>query len=616
MVMEKKQTLQILALCVLMALLVPAVSAEACSFCEFINVSNITRGVTDHGLLTNLSGDGHPQYILTGGTRAFTGRQSLGGFNLTDLLDPVALQDAATKNYVDLVNASQTAYTSSAISLANSSMKNYVDTANASMQAYVDARPAVTDHGLLSNLSGDGHSQYLLVDGTRAMTGNLSMNSHSITGLATPSASTEAATKGYVDAHVDTAPGSDSQVIYNAGGVEAGNVNLTFANDTGTLTATAFVGDGSGLTGIGATAATALTFDVKAGTSALKKGQAVYISGAAGSNPIVSAADNTVTVKSRVVGLMIADTSANAQGKVRRAGTLTAVDTRPSNTNINPNGETWSAGDLLFATSGGGLTNVRPTSGRSVKAAYSLEGSKNGDTLLVYPMENPVWTTAAFGEDVVLRVGDSAGTDKVSVRNYTNIEVASVNSLGKGSFNGATMNARNISAVLDPVAAQDAATKNYVDTTNSSMKNYVDAVNTSLGTYANRGYSVNVMATASNPVDNGVMFFGILPAPPSVTAGQSKVYIRRAGTIRIAEIYAYSDTAGTGEPWGMSIRLNGATDYPIGANLTVATNERIWTQSSMNIPVGAGDYIQIKSVQPDWAVNPLTTVYGGYIYIE
>ena len=51
-------------------------------------------------------------------------------------------------------------------------------------------------------------------------------------------------------------------------------------------------------------------------------------------------------------------------------------------------------------------------------------------------MENPVWTTAAFGEDVVLRVGDSTGTDKVSVRNYTNIEVASVNSLGKGSFNG------------------------------------------------------------------------------------------------------------------------------------------------------------------------------------
>ena len=113
-----------------MALLIPAASADTCSFCEFINISNVTRGVTDHWFLTNRSAeDAHPQYILTAGTRAFTGKQSLGGFNLTDLLDPVAAQDAATKNYVDLVNAS--------------------------MQAYVDAKSPITDHGLLSNLSGD-----------------------------------------------------------------------------------------------------------------------------------------------------------------------------------------------------------------------------------------------------------------------------------------------------------------------------------------------------------------------------------------------------------------------------------------------------------------------------
>ena len=93
--MQKKEMITVFAICILMALLIPAASADTCSFCEFINISNITRGITDHGLLTNLSGDGHPQYILTNGTRAFTGRQSLGGFNLTDLLDPVALQDAA-----------------------------------------------------------------------------------------------------------------------------------------------------------------------------------------------------------------------------------------------------------------------------------------------------------------------------------------------------------------------------------------------------------------------------------------------------------------------------------------------------------------------------------------
>ena len=210
--------------------------------------------ITDHGLLSNLSGDGHPQYILTAGTRAFTGKQSLGGFNLTDLLDPVALQDAATKNYVDLVNASQTAYTNVAISLANTSMKNYVDAANASMKSYVDTK-AVSDHGLLSNLTGDGHPQYILTAGTRAFTGKQSLGGFNLTDLLNPVAPQDAATKSYVDAIP----------IYNASYWTGTNYNATYAATAGTTKLSSDFYD-SGVT----TAVPGLTgAAISAGTSAV-----------------------------------------------------------------------------------------------------------------------------------------------------------------------------------------------------------------------------------------------------------------------------------------------------------------------------------------------------------
>lgn len=78
-------------------------------------------------------------------------------------------------------------------------------------------------------------------------------------------------------------------------------------------------------------------------------------------------------------------------------------------------------------------------------------------------MENPVWITAASAEDIVLRMGDSSGTNKVSLRDYTNTEVGYINSDGVASLYGADMKSQKITSVLDPTANQDAATKKYVD---------------------------------------------------------------------------------------------------------------------------------------------------------
>jgi hypothetical protein len=128
-------------------------------------------------------------------------------------------------------------------------------------------------------------------------------------------------------------------------------------------------------------------------------------------------------------------------------------------------------------------------------------------------------------------------------------------------------------------------------------------------------YTLTVQALTSSPTDSQTVYFGQLPKAPTTTANISKVYIRKAGTIKIANIYCYSGTAGTNEVWSLYIRKNNSADTLI-ATLSQATNERIFVNEALNIPVAVGDYIEIKGVQPLWATNPLTCIYGGYLYIE
>lgn len=129
------------------------------------------------------------------------------------------------------------------------------------------------------------------------------------------------------------------------------------------------------------------------------------------------------------------------------------------------------------------------------------------------------------------------------------------------------------------------------------------------------GYTLQVQALTSSPTDAQTIYFGNLPKAPVTTAGTSKVYIRKAGTIKVAEIYCYSGTAGTNESWSMYIRKNNLTDTLI-ATLGVNTNERVFSNTALSISVAVGDYIEIKCINPTWATNPLTTIFGGYIYIE
>ena len=145
---------------------------------------------------------------------------------------------------------------------------------------------------------------------------------------------------------------------------------------------------------------------------------------------------------------------------------------------------------------------------------------------------------------------------------------------------------------------------------------YVEGTGWSVTTGNNSvGYALAVQALTSSPTDAQTVYFGNLPKAPVTVAATSKIVIPKSGILKRAEIYCYSGTAGTAESWSMYVRHQNTTDYLIAA-VASATSERIFSNNALTIPVTAGDYIEIKGVQPTWATNPATTIYGGYVYIE
>jgi hypothetical protein len=199
---------------------------------------------------------------------------------------------------------------------------------------------------------------------------------------------------------------------------------------------------------IGGTAAAAATFTSvdspyitrvkEEDTSAISKGQVLCITGVVGGMIKVGLANCIDAIPCGELGLAFTDIAQNSPGDAQIRGILTSVDTRSTNTDINPNAETWVAGDLLYLDdTNGGMTNVRPTSGRIVRLVRTLNGSAVNDDLYILGIkDNSAWSVATSGEDVVLRVGDNGGANKVSIRDYADNEVASINSDGIGQIRG------------------------------------------------------------------------------------------------------------------------------------------------------------------------------------
>jgi hypothetical protein len=132
-------------------------------------------------------------------------------------------------------------------------------------------------------------------------------------------------------------------------------------------------------------------------------------------------------------------------------------------------------------------------------------------------------------------------------------------------------------------------------------------------------YSLTVGGgAASSPADLSVVYFGapLSGKPPTVSAGIRKLFIPKSGMIRAGIIIGWSETTvGTNENIVMAIRKNDTTDYTFA---TVGTTDtfRSFSNTSLAIPVLAGDFIEFKVTCPTWATNPVDLWIYGSVVLE
>lgn len=136
-----------------------------------------------------------------------------------------------------------------------------------------------------------------------------------------------------------------------------------------------------------------------------------------------------------------------------------------------------------------------------------------------------------------------------------------------------------------------------------------------------KNYSISGSMQKASFADSTTYYFGSQPQATLITtADVQRVYIPSSGNISSVYVSAYNSggVVGTGEASTLYLRINNTTDYTITSSLVLnmaSSAALYYSNTTLSVPVVAGDYFEFKQTCPAWVTNPTNILYGWQVYI-
>ena len=373
-------------------------------------------------------------------------------------------------------------------SIAGGNVSGQVGNALISGTVYTAAQPNITSVGTLTSLTVSGNSDFGAVANVKITGGS---NGYVLKTDGSGNLTWGAATSGTGNANV---AGSNTQIQFNDGTNLAGSANLTFDTTTNTLSATNFVGNGSGLTGI-----------IASGGTATKTANGT-------SNVDIATANGNITmgVGGNAGIVTVTGTGVNVSGYLSATGNITASNATLGNA-VTAN---------YFIGSGNNLSNVQ---GANVSGEVSFAATANSVAGANVSGAVAYATTAnsVAGANVSGQVGNALVAGTVYTAAQPNI--TSVGTLSSLSVSGnLTAGNANITGTLtvSSITTSAGGSGNISGADVISANAFIASGNINAAFYLGNGSQLTGVAAASaTKTANGTSNVDIVTANGNITMG-------------------------------------------------------------------------------------------------